>query len=230
MELWIHLKKVTRIRRNEVVLALLFFLLLSLAYTVARSSKYHDAFSIINSYKATSNPIERKNAVAAVSTIITTPAPQWSKEFLTKVLDDKDPHVVEEAVIQIGVLRINELSKKLIDLFNNCDQAYREYSQQVEYAIITSLGKIGGERSKEFLRQLLVDDDGSDLGQFILVAINDLNDRQLINEIQLYSEKMKKIVASATENNLDPIVCSRNRWYIQLSQDIEQSLRLRGIN
>jgi hypothetical protein len=125
---------------------------------------------------------------------------------------------------------MTDFSPELIAMYNNAEKRFLGYSIRVHYAIISTLGKIGGAGSKGFIAQLLRTDNGSDYGEFILMAIKDLNTKELVSDVAAYAVKMKKIVEKAKAKNLDPLLYSRKLWYIQVASEVQDALLLKGGN
>lgn len=217
--------KYTKLPPKTLALSVLVLLAITIVFSLERTTQHHcTPVSIIESFQKNQPISEKKSALAALSTIVSTPAPQWSREILETALTDKNPEVVELAIRQVGNLRIANYSLKLIELFQQSDKLYINYADKIRYAIVSTLGKLGSTPAKRFIHDLLQNDDGSDLGQFILMAVKDLNDEGFITDLHEYSFKMRKIASCADDAQKDPLLYSRSVWYMQLASDIENTL------
>lgn len=152
--------------------------------------------------------------------------PLWISELLGNALNDKSPVVVADAVYQIGEFRFTKYNSSLIALFKNAEIKHRTsgYTERVQCAIITTLGKIGNSEAKTFLSELLRNDKGTYIGQFILGAIENLNDPVFINGVKQYKAKMEMYVANAKKQGCDPFLYSVKLAYIKFAEEIEKSL------
>jgi hypothetical protein len=151
--------------------------------------------------------------------------PQWVSDILVKALDDKSPVVVDAAVYQIGVFEISNLSTRLIALYNEVEKVYASaYARRIQYSIIPALGKLGGRDASAFLSNLLADDMGTPMGEFLLSAIKELGNSSLIGAVKQYKVKMENMVAFAKGKNYDPLIYSRKLLYIDRALDVEKYL------
>ena len=66
------------------------------------------------------------------------------------------------------------------------------------------------------------------MGQFLLLAIKDLNDLSLVDNVKQYKKKMEELVKFAKAKNYDPLMYSRKLMYVDLALDVEKSLVSRG--
>lgn len=214
------------------LLYLLLFLFLTGTFVYAQNepSTLGDGSAVIKRYQTSDNAIDRRYALNDLKALSGHATPRWASDLLKTALNDNDPIVVEEAIFQIGNLRMADFSPELTAMYNNAEKRFLGYSIRLQYAIISTLGKIGGTSSKEFIAQLLRTDNGSDYGEFILMAIKDLNTKELVSDVAAYAVKMKKIVEKAKAKNLDPLLYSRKLWYIQVASEVQDALLLKGGN
>lgn len=207
---------------NKIVASII--LLLSLAGLVSISAEAQKE-SIITAYQS-KNSITRKKALRSASLHRSI----WVQNLLATALKDKSPIVVEVAVQEIGNLRLVELSDNLISLYFNAEKKFKGYGDRVKYSIIPALGKLGTGKSKKLLIDLLAKDNGSQMGEFLLVGIKELKDKFLINNVRLYSAKMKSIISQKKAMDLDPITWSINLALIDLAFSVEAYLAQGGRN
>ena len=108
-------------------------------------------------------------------------------------------------VQEIGNLKLTGMSGKLIDLYQLADSKFKGYGERVRYAIIPALGKLGTPEAKVFLADLLQKDAGTYMGRYLLLAIQDLNDQSLVNNVKQYAQKMEEKVALGKSLQYDPL-------------------------
>jgi hypothetical protein len=143
-------------------------------------------------------------------------------------LADHSPIVVEETVKQIGRLRLPDEAARLVTLYADADQRFGAYGERVAFAIITALGELGGPIARDFLIEQLCVDNGSVLGEHLLLACGKTSDAALIPAIKRYSDKMTVLIKKAKVNSLDPMIWSMIQRYVNLAAEVEQSLTIKG--
>lgn len=170
------------------------------------------------------NSLQRKEAIhqAAICGEL------WVAQMLETALDDKSPVVVEAAVQEIGNLRLISLAPRLITLYTQSDSRFAGYAERVKFALIPSLGKLGGETVTGFLKRELEHDNGTELGEAILSAVRLSGDAALIDDVRDYAYKMDQYIANAQAKNLDPIVYSLKLHNSSLAHEIENVLMQKG--
>ncbi len=186
------------------------------------------ASSVCNAYKS-SNALERRIALNSLSEIVprngNSVVAEWVSDLLSSALDDKSPVVVSVAVNKIGEFKVTTLSSKMITLFHDADKKYSSaYADRVRFSIIPALGKTGGAGVADLLRNLLAQDNGTVMGEYILLAIRDLNDASLKDAVVQYKTKMQEMVAMGKANNYNPLIYSQMVLYTKYALQVEQSL------
>ncbi|GAG00278.1 unnamed protein product, partial [marine sediment metagenome] len=211
---------------------LFILLLLGIAANASETASEKAAgASIVNVYNTSENSVERRTALRSLNDVVSRgeKTPQWVRGLLESALDDKSPVVVDVAVYQIGNFGLAGFSSKLITLYSDVKKKYSSaYARRVRYSIVSALGKTGGKSASLFLSNLLAEDNGTAMGQFLLLAIKDLNDPTLLKGVKQYQTKMEGLVKFAKAKNYDPLIYSRKLMYVNLALDVEKSLVLRG--
>lgn len=213
-----------------LLIFLLIFSALNITVTAAEST---DGASIIKRYNTSDNSVNRRELLISLDNFLPQNgemAPQWVSELLGNALDDKSPVVVAVAVFQIGQFKLSEYNINLIILYKEAEKKYGYcgYAKRVQYAIIPALGKIGNQETKAFISNLLENDNGSQMGEFLLKAIKDLNDQAFLDDLATYVAKMENLIKIAKGKGLDPLIYSRKLMYIDLALDVEKSLLSKG--
>ncbi len=201
--------------------------------TFSLSAKPNNYSSIVNVFKSSINSVERRELLVSLKDFTLEngeEAPGWMVELLGDALNDKNPVVVAEAAYQIGQFKVKEYNSNLIQLFKDADSKYLHcgYAERIKFSIIPSLGKIGNQEAKQFISELLRNDNGSYMGQFLLEAVKNLNDPMFINDLKLYKYKMQNLIKISKEKKHDPIIYSRKLMYLEFSAEIEKVLRMKG--
>jgi HEAT repeat protein len=157
-------------------------------------------------------------------------APQWVVDLLGTALQDKSPVVVAEAAFQVGQFNAVELNTNLLTLYKESVKRFGAsgYESRVQYSVIPALGKIGNNEAKILIADLLKNDNGSAMGDFLLEAIRNSNDPAFLNDLKLYKHKMANMVEAAKRKGDDPIFYSRKLAYIQVAAEVERSLLRKG--
>ena len=210
---------------NLVCIALIITALYS---PITKASESSEATIITNTFSSYGNSVKKCELLFSLKNYLPQ-KPLWIKELLGKALTDKSPVVAAEAVYQIGEFRFTEYNSDLIKLYNDAEKRFSSlsYAERVRCAIIKALGNIGNSEAKVFISVLLKNDKGSYTGQFLLSAIESLNDPVFVNDVKLYKTKMEKYVRRAEDSGLDPFLYSVQVSYIKRTIEIEKSL-LRG--
>ncbi len=199
---------------------------------VGASQEMADAASCIRVYKASDNSVTRRQALNALDEVVTRrgmDTPKVVKDILLSALNDKSPVVVATAVDQVGKFELHDLSERLINLYNNADKMFQSaYADRVKFSIVPALGKSGGNGVASFLSDLLAEDNGSVMGEYILLAMKELHDISLVDDVKKYKTKMEGLVRFAKAKNHDPLMYSRKLMYIDLALDVENSLVSKG--
>ena len=192
---------------------------------VTKASESSEATIITNTFSSYNNSVKKCELLFSLRKYLPQ-KPLWIKELLGKALTDKSPVVAAEAVYQIGEFRFTEYNSDLIKLYNDAEKRFSSlsYAERVRCAIIQALGKIGNSEAKVFISGLLKNDRGSYIGQFLLSAIESLNDPVFVNDVKLYKIKMEKYVKSAEDSGLDPFLYSVQISYIKRTVEIEKFL------
>lgn len=214
-------------------LSFIFLLVCAGVNITVTAAEISDGASIIKSYNTSDNSVNRRELLISLDNFLPQNgemAPQWVSELLGNALNDKSPVVVTEAVYQIGQFELSEYNSNLITLYNETEKKYGYcgYTERVQYAIIPALGKIGNTEAKTFISDLLKNDNGSQMGEFLLKSIKDLNDQAFLDDINKYVAKMKDMIKITKEKGLDPIIYSRYLCYVQLAAEVEKSLLSKG--
>ncbi|MFH2035040.1 MAG: HEAT repeat domain-containing protein [Candidatus Zixiibacteriota bacterium] len=121
-------------------------------------------------------------------------------DLLLVMADDSDDEIREAAIIAIGIIGNSDNSPELIDLA-------RKHPTNLK-TIITSLGKLGGKYSREFLLDLLSDRDRQsdlatarfsreDMKLAIVKALGRIGDIQSIEKLRELSQSSKKIFGNS---------------------------------
>ena len=213
-------------------ISVILLFLFSALNTPAEAADITNGASIVNIYNTSDNSVERRTALNALSDVVAQrglETPQWVNNLLIKALDDKSPVVVNAAVYQIGNFGLTNITGKLITLYSEVERNFSSaYANRIQYSIVPALGKTGGKEASAFLSNLLTGDNGTVMGQLLLLAIKDLNDLSLVDNVKQYKKKMEELVKFAKAKNYDPLMYSRKLMYVDLALDVEKSLVSRG--
>ena len=192
---------------------------------VTKASESSEAIIITNAFSSSDNSVKKCELLFSLKRYLPQ-KPLWIKELLGKALTDMSPIVAAEAVCQIGEFRFTEYNSDLIKLYNDAEKRFSSlsYAERVRCAIIQALGNIGNSEAKAFISGLLKNDKGSYIGQFLLSAIESLNDPVFINDVKLYKAKMEMYVKNAKDSGCDPFLFSVQVSYIKRATEIEKSL------
>ena len=213
-------------------ISVILLFLFSALNTPAEAADITNGASIVNIYNTSDNSVERRMALNELSDVVVqrgSETPQWVNNLLIKALDDKSPVVVNAAVYQIGNFGLTNITGKLITLYSEVERNFSSaYANRIQYSIVPALGKTGGKEASAFLSNLLARDNGTVMGQFLLLAIKDLNDLSLVDNVKQYKKKMEELVKFAKAKNYDPLMYSRKLMYVDLALDVEKSLVSRG--
>ena len=197
----------------------------ALYFPVTKASESSEAIIITNAFSSSDNSVKKCELLFSLKRYLPQ-KPLWIKELLGKALTDMSPIVAAEAVCQIGEFRFTEYNSDLIKLYNDAEKRFSSlsYAERVRCAIIQALGNIGNSEAKAFISGLLKNDKGSYIGQFLLSAIESLNDPVFINDVKLYKAKMEMYVKNAKDSGCDPFLFSVQVSYIKRATEIEKSL------
>jgi HEAT repeat protein len=215
---------------SRLILHNLLSTILILCLTITLSNAQTESGSgsaVIDAYNSTDNSIEKRTILKSLSKDYEEGAaiPQWKVGLVKTGLAEKSPVVVEAAVKQAGKMVIKELTPQLITVFITADDRFMGgYPQRVRISLLYALGKTGGEGVAELFIHFLENDNGSALGEDVLMAIKELNDPVLISAVQSYAMKMETKVSVLKAKNSDPIQYSRYVSYITLAGEVEESL------
>lgn len=223
---------VTSTKFQKINFLLIFLILFSALSTFSTAAEITDGASIVKVYTTSDNSVERRMALNALSDVVVqrgTATPQWVSDLLVKAIDDKSPVVVDAAVYQIGNFGLAGMTEKLISLYSEVEKKFSSaYANRIQYSIVPALGRTGGKEASAFLPQLLAQDKGTVMGQFLLLAIKDLNEFSLVDNVKQYKVKMEGLVKFAKAKKYDPLIYSRKLMYIDLALDVEKSLVSKG--
>jgi len=189
--------------------------------------------ALLTKFNASTNSVEKRELLASLKSFFPEPgqlAPEWAVILVGNALKDENPVVVAEAAMQVGQLQLTQYAPDLIQLYNEAETKYAAcgYVERVRYAIIPSLGKTGTTDAKQLIVNLLKKDNGSDMGELLLIAIRDLNDPSLIKDIVSYKTKMHSLVQTLKQKGHDPLIYSLPLYYIKLTSEVEQTLLAKG--
>jgi hypothetical protein len=203
------------------------------AYMPLTATETADAAAIVQKFSSSQNSVEKRQLLASLMNY--TPAagekaPQWVVDLLGTALQDKSPVVVAEAAYQVGQFNAVELNTELLTLYKESVKRFGAsgYERRVMYSVIPSLGKIGNSEAKVLIADLLKNDNGSAMGDFLMQAIKNSNDPAFLNDLKLYKHKMANMVEAAKREGADPILYSRKLAYIQVAAEVERSLLKKG--
>ncbi len=199
---------------------------------VGANQKMATVASCISVYEESDNSVTRRQALNTLEDVVTRRGintPKVVRDLLVNALNDKSPVVVSVAVYQIGNFGIPGLDTKLINLYDEVEKKYSaSYARRIQYAIVPALGKTGGAEASVFLSRLLAEDNGTAMGEFLLLAINELHEPALIDVVSQYKVKMQGMVQYAKSQNVDPLIYSRRERYANLAAGIEKALGSKG--
>ncbi len=217
----------------SVILLSISLLLFSLLTTPAAAEDPVDGASLLKTFSTSDNSVERRTILSSLNDISLQDgekAPRWVSDLLGVAIKDKSPVVVAVAAGQIGRFKLMEYNADLVTLYNSADKLFGAsgYTHRVQYAVITSLGKLGSKEAKSLVFGLLKNDNGSAMGEFLLTAIKDFNDPAFVKELQAYKKKMDSFVKAARARGDDPILYSRKLRYSEFAAGIERALLARG--
>lgn len=185
--------------------------------------------SLVSTFRQSQNSIERRLLVRSLSNIEAAKglkAPSALIELLDLALNDVSPVVRAEAARQIGQFQLIQFNHDLISLYNQAEALFNAsgYTQRVQYAVISALGKIASSEAKQLVVNLLRKDNGFVLGEYLLLAVKDFSDPALISELQAYKAKMENYVTQAKMRGDDPLLYDRRARYAKLVTEVEQSI------
>lgn len=216
-----------------VTFLLIFLLLISALSTSATAAEPAEGTAIVKTFNTSQNSVEKRELLASLKNY--TPAagekaPQWVADLLGTALQDKSPVVVAEAAYQVGQFNIVELNTELLTLYKESVKRFGAsgYERRVQYSLIPSLGKIGNSEAKALITDLLNNDKGSAMGEYLMQAIKNSNDPAFLKDLKLYKQKMASLVEVAKKEGADPIFYSRKLAYIQIAEEVEKSLLKKG--
>ncbi len=194
------------------------------------AAEEHSAGRIIaTAFNATDNTIKKCELLFSLKKLIPETdrqTPVWIGELLGSALNDKSPVVVADAVYLIGEFNLAEYTPNLIALYNELRIKFGTsgYSERVQCAIITALGKNGTIEAKTFLSRLLQSDKGSFRGEYILSAIEQIDDPVFVKDVIDYKTRMETFVANAKRQGCNPFLYSVKSAYIKRAGDVGTSL------
>ena len=192
-----------------------------------------DGASLLNTFNTSNNSVERRMILKSLNDVTLQEgdkAPRWISDMLGTAMKDKSPVVVAEAAKQIGRFQLMEYNADLITLFSEADSKFGAsgYTHRVQYSVISALGKIGSKEAKTLVTEMLKNDNGSAMGDYLLTAIKNFNDPALIAELKAYKARMDSLVKAAKAKGDDPILYSRKLRYSEFAAEIEKALLARG--
>ncbi|MBN2037372.1 MAG: HEAT repeat domain-containing protein [Chitinispirillaceae bacterium] len=192
-----------------------------------------DGASLLETFSASTNSVERRTILSSLNDITLQygeKAPQWVSDLLGIAIKDKSPVVVAVAAKQIGQFNLLEHNAEMVALYTNADKLFGAsgYTHRIQYAAITSLGKLGSKEAKALVSELLKNDNGSAMGEYLLTAVKDFNDPAFINNLRTYKQKMDSYVKAAKANGDNPILYSRKLGYSECAAEIEKTLAAKG--
>ena len=220
-------------RLMPVNVLFIFILIFTALNTPATAAEPADGAAIVKTFNTSQNSVEKRELLVSLKNY--TPAagekaPQWVVDLLGTALQDKSPVVVAEAAYQVGQFNIVELNTELLTLYKESVKRFGAsgYERRVQYSLIPSLGRIGNSEAKALIADLLKNDNGSAMGNYLMQAIKNSNDPVLLTDLKLYKQKMASLVEVARREGADPIFYSRKLAYIQVAAEVERSLLTRG--
>lgn len=189
--------------------------------------------ALLAKFNSSSNSVEKRELLASLKAYIPQNGQQASEWIVTLIgngLKDENPVVVAEAAAQAGQFRLTQYVPGLIQLYNDAESKYAAcgYVERVRYAIIPALGRTGTSDAKQLIVNQLKNDNGSDMGELLLIAVSDLNDPLLIKELTVYKAKMQALIQTLKQKGYDPLIYSLPQYYIELATEIEQNLLAKG--
>jgi hypothetical protein len=192
-----------------------------------------DASSVAKAFNTSSNSVEKKALLVSLkqyTPVAGEKAPLWVVDLLGTALQDKSPVVVAEAAYQVGQFNAVELGSELLTLYKEAVKRFGAsgYERRVMYSLIPSLGKVGNSEAKVLIADLLKNNNGSAMGEFLMQAIKNSKDPAFLNDLKLYKHKMAGMVEAAKREGADPILYSRKLAYIQVAAEVERSLLRKG--
>ncbi len=220
--------------RQIVSLNVLFILVLVFtAYVPSTAAEPADAAAIVKKFNTSQNSVEKRELLASLKNY--TPAagekaPKWVVDLLRTAFQDKSPVVVAEAAHQVGQFNAVELSSELLTLYKESVKRFGPsgYESRVQYSVIPALGKVGDSDAKVLIADLLKNDNGSAMGDFLMQAIKNSNDPAFLNDLKLYKHKMANFVEAAKRKGENPLLYSKKLAYIQAAAEVEKSLLSKG--
>ena len=187
--------------------------------------KAEDVNSVTRKFLDSENSVEKSTILLSLKKYRRS-KPAWVRGLLREAIGDKSPVVVAGAVQQIGDLGLREFNADLIELYRVAEKRFKYpgYTERVQCAIITALGKIGNSEARTFLADLLNNDKGSFKGGLLLAAIEELNDPAFIKDLKKYKAKIKQSIRDAREAGVDPFLYSDKTSYVRQAEEIESAL------
>ena len=221
------------IRFIPVNFLFIFLIIFSALSSPATAAEPAEGAAIVKTFNSSQNSVEKRELLASLKNYTPTAgekAPQWVADLLGTALQDKSPVVVAEAAYQVGQFNLVELHTELLTLYKESVKRFGAsgYERRVQYSLIPSLGKVGNSEAKALIADLLTNDNGSAMGEYLMQAMKNSNDPAFLNDVKLYKQKMASLVEVAKREGADPILYSRKLAYIQIAAEVEKSLLKKG--
>ena len=214
-------------------LLLIFLILLFTLNTFSSAADFTDGASMVKIFNTSENSVEKRELLVSLKNLMPEAgekAPQWVVDLLRTALQDKSPVVVAEAAYQVGQFNAVGLNADLLTLYKESVKRFGAsgYERRVQYSVIPSLGKIGNSEAKALIADLLTNDKGSAMGEYLMQAMKNSNDPAFLKDLKLYRQKMANLVEVAKREGADPIFYSRKLAYIQIAEEVEKALLKKG--
>lgn len=214
----------------------LFGVAMCLSITFLQAESIND---ITFSYHNSKNTVERKHALGKLSTLHEQPeatiaVPGAENEDVTKLLrealNDPSPTVVEKAIQQIGILRLQSMANDLDKLYKNADEEFGAYSERIKMNILNAAGNLKGIFAAKLFTATLEKDFGNPLSETALNSIEKLEDPSMIPVLETFADKMENIVRSGKKDKINPLLYSEALGKGSKARAIIQNLSSRGGN
>lgn len=199
--------------------------------------------SISATYKMSENAIVRKDALkelskkpensGARSNRVAAPgntnAPSNTNNekaalLIREALNDPNPTVVEEAIVQAGELKLQGFSENFYQLYFKKSKNFGGYHERIQCAILISAGKIADNTSKKLLLEVLAKDNGDALSSILLSAINQMNDESTVEPLIQYAEKLEQIVKTSQQAGVNALLYSGAKISAESARAIADSI------
>lgn len=178
-----------------------------------------DIVEISSAYHNSDNALVRKNALRQLSKKqdktmgvrtpqTLSPTSQEAEVLIKQALNDPNPTVVEEAIVQAGQLSLTSIEQDMYRLYMNAEKRFGSYSERIICAIYKAAGDLGGAMSKKILLEELRKDRGSYRSGLLLDAFLHMEDASVITEIKEYAERMEKIAYEGKRRGDNPLLYS----------------------